>query len=276
MRQFIDKFKRLELALVALGLTLLGSGGYALAATQSSQSGASQTFQAILTPQNGTSAYGVATGTVGTSGMAHFHITVSNLINAPHAQHIHFGATAEHQCPSPKADANNDGVVDTTEGGSAYGPVQTSLTTAGDTSPSSTLAVDRYPSYANGAQYDRTFQLTPEQAQQVRSGLSVVVIHGIDTLQKDGKYDGNLKSDLDPSLPQEATAPAACGPFHEISAAAAVGNNNSTGSSASGQSYGSSTSNKTISYIALALGAIALLVALGALSRPRTNAQPRA
>jgi hypothetical protein len=37
-----------------------------------------------------------------------------------------------------------------------------------------------------------------------------VVVHGVDH-NNDGKYDGDTKSDLDPSLPTEATDPAICG-----------------------------------------------------------------
>ena len=42
-----------------------------------------------------------------------------------------------------------------------------------------------------------------------------MVIHGID-YNHNGKYDFSAgKSDLDPSLPAEATDPAACGVLHE-------------------------------------------------------------
>jgi hypothetical protein len=37
-----------------------------------------------------------------------------------------------------------------------------------------------------------------------------VVVHGVD-YNKDGKYDGTAKSDLDPKLPTKATDPAICG-----------------------------------------------------------------
>ncbi|CAN5434849.1 hypothetical protein BH10PAT3_BH10PAT3_1870 [soil metagenome] len=252
-------FKRTSLILTAFGLTLLGSGGLALA-TQNNNRDGMQEFQAILTPLNGTTTTGLATASVDANGMGHFHITAKNLINAPHAQHVHFGAEAMHECPATTADVNKDGVVDTTEGGPAYGPVQTSLTTSGDTSPSSTLAIDRYPTYAGGAVYDRNFQLTSEQAQQVRSGLSAVVIHGIDTVTPNGKYDGDLKSELDPSLPQEATAPAACGILHEVSASSTTVNNSSSNTTTNGAS-------KNMAYAAMALGGIALLVALISLMR---------
>ena len=47
-------------------------------------------------------------------------------------------------------------------------------------------------------------------ADAIAKGQSVVVVHGVDH-NHDGKYDGAKKSDLDPSLPTEATDPAICG-----------------------------------------------------------------
>lgn len=220
-RVILNKLKATGI-LIAVAVVVLGAGGMALRPSMvgahdsdSNVMDGHQNFQAVLTPLNGSDAYGVATGTVWKNNWAHFHITVKNLINAPHAQHVHFGVTAIHECPATSADINTDNIVDTTEGNPSYGEIQVSLTTKGDISPASALAVDRFPTYAKGAVYDRTFQLNSVQAQAVRSGLSVVVLHGIDTIQKDGKYDGDAVSDLDASLPQEATAPAACGPFHE-------------------------------------------------------------
>jgi hypothetical protein len=43
----------------------------------------------------------------------------------------------------------------------------------------------------------------------------VLVVHGVDS-NRSGAYDGSLKSDLDPSLPMEATAPAACGTINPL------------------------------------------------------------
>jgi hypothetical protein len=61
----------------------------------------------------------------------------------PHAQHIHIGA--QGVCPTPDADQNGDGAVNVEEGHPFYGMIATSLTTDGDTSPDSGLAVDRFP-----------------------------------------------------------------------------------------------------------------------------------
>ena len=63
----------------------------------------------------------------------------------PHAQHIHFGAKARHECPTIADDSNGDFRLTTVEGAPAYGPVRVSLTTKGDTSAGSVLAVDRFP-----------------------------------------------------------------------------------------------------------------------------------
>ncbi|SER76486.1 hypothetical protein SAMN05216188_11571 [Lentzea xinjiangensis] len=133
------------------------------------------------------------------------------LADAPHAQHIHIGA--QGRCPSQRADTSGDGIVNTTEGHPFYGHIGTSLTTNGDTSPGSGLAVDRFPT-PDGTSYNyrRSITVTADVASNIRNGKAVLVVHGIDP-NRSGAYDGSAPSDLDPSLPLEATSPAACGPF---------------------------------------------------------------
>src|SRR4029079_11223733 len=85
----------------------------------------------------------------------------------------------------------------------------------GDTSPSSGLAVSRFPvADADGDYYyQRDFKVGVDLPASVADPLTDfhVVSHGIDT-NHDGAYDfGKGPSDLDPSLPQEATVPASCG-----------------------------------------------------------------
>jgi hypothetical protein len=134
------------------------------------------------------------------------------LRNAPHAQHFHVDGMG--RCPTPAADTNHDGTISTTEGHEAYGMIGTSLTTTGDTSPASGLAIDRFPTTPRGVEvYHRTITVTADVAANIRAGNAVLVIHGIDT-NRDGTYDGSAPSDLDPSLPLEATSPAACGAYH--------------------------------------------------------------
>src|SRR5215211_6342313 len=62
----------------------------------------------------------------------------------PHAQHIHGFKKAVSECPT-LADSGRDNLITTAEGLPSYGPIQVSLTTKGDTSPKSALAVDRFP-----------------------------------------------------------------------------------------------------------------------------------
>ncbi|MFE6703214.1 hypothetical protein [Streptomyces sp. NPDC057718] len=130
----------------------------------------------------------------------------------PHAQHIH-GSTDGHdfRCPDKSADKDGDGIVTTAEGLPQYGDINISLTTKGDTSKDSGLAVDRMPvADKNGKlTYSRTITVSQDVADHLKD--LHVVQHGIDR-NDDGKYDfGAGKSELDPKLPQEATAPANCG-----------------------------------------------------------------
>jgi hypothetical protein len=129
----------------------------------------------------------------------------------PHAQHIHGFKKAVSECPT-LALSGRDNLITTVEGVPAYGPIQVSLTTTGDTSPNSGLAVDRFP-VANAkatVNYERTLMVSADVAKNL--GKKAIVQHGVD-LNDNGKYDFKAagKSELDPSLPQEATIPATCG-----------------------------------------------------------------
>lgn len=132
--------------------------------------------------------------------------------NAPHAMHFHFSADSTHMCPTVRDDSNADHRLSTSEGIPAYGAVVYSLTKSGDTRASSALAVDRFPTANRGRiHYHRTFQVTRAFAAKIRHGKVAVVVHGIDYNQNN-TYDFSAgKSDLDPSLPTEATDPVACG-----------------------------------------------------------------
>lgn len=131
----------------------------------------------------------------------------------PHAQHIHFEPGGEAPvCPTADADADGDGLITTAEGQPAYGGVQVSLTTEGDFGADSALAVDRFPVAEDDGSvtYERTFELDQATVDQLMQMEQVVVaLHGID-LDDSGQYDGDAPSSLDPSLPLEATIPAAC------------------------------------------------------------------
>lgn len=142
--------------------------------------------------------------------------------DAPHAQHVHVpggedgSAFVRGACPTIADDADGDGLVDTLEGAPSYGGVKQSLTTTGDTSPASALAVDRFPvaDAAGELSYERTFTPTDERVHEQLGDVEVVV-HGID-LDGSGAYDGDAESSLtagnpDLFLPLEATIPVLCG-----------------------------------------------------------------
>lgn len=134
------------------------------------------------------------------------------LAGAPHAAHIHFGADARNECPTAEDDAAGDGFIDTTDGAPAYGPITVSLTTEGDTSLESGLAVDRM-GMGDNFEFSRTdVEVSQEVADAIVGSNAVVVVHGVDH-NDNGEYDAGDRgmSDLDPSLPGEATDPALCG-----------------------------------------------------------------
>ena len=123
-----------------------------------------------------------------------------------------FAADARHECPIASDDAKKDGHLNTTDGAPAYGPITVSLTKTGDTSPASGLAVARFDTAAGGKiSYERgSITVKPDIAKAIADGKAVVVVHGVD-YNDNGKYDGAVKSELDPKLPTEATDPAICG-----------------------------------------------------------------
>src|SRR5215217_2611991 len=105
----------------------------------------------------------------------------------PHAQHIHGFKEAVSECPT-LALSGRDNLITTVEGVPAYGPIQVSLTTTGDTSPNSGLAVDRFPvANAKGTvEYERTLMVSANVAKNL--GKKAIVQHGVD-LNDNGKYD---------------------------------------------------------------------------------------
>ncbi|GAA3822793.1 hypothetical protein GCM10022242_25440 [Nocardioides panacisoli] len=199
-----------------LTLTAAGAVGVSLSnssAAPSAHRGADVTTNAKLDPLNNSAASGHAQVTISGSNLKVVLNARRLLKGMPHAEHIHFGPKARHECPSVRDDSNSDHRLNTAEGTPAYGPVRISLTTKGDTSPDSTLAVNRFPTAPKGRiSYSRTIHVKPALAERIAAGKGVLVIHGID-YNHNGKYDfkGAGKSELDPSLPAEATDPVLCG-----------------------------------------------------------------
>lgn len=169
-----------------------------------------QTYTTTLNSLNGSGASGTATVTVN-GNQATVDIQSQGLApGQPHAQHIHIGG--QNVCPPASADTDGSGAISVAEGQPFYGPIAVPLTTTGDVSPESALAVDRMPTAdANGnLSYSRTFTL-PSGTAAADIANGVIVQHGID-FNGNGMYDTSSgQSSVDPSLPFEATVPADCG-----------------------------------------------------------------
>jgi len=225
---------------------------------------ASGSVNANLKPVEGSEVDGSGTAMVAVDGN---RITVTMaamglVADQPHAAHIHFGADARHECPTLDDDEDGNGRLNTSEGAPAYGPVVVSLTKTGDTSPDSTLAVDRFDTAEGGEiSYERgSIKVSDEVANAIADGESVVVIHGVDH-NDNGKYDGKEKSDLNPDLPAEATDPALCGAL----------TNAPQGGMDTG--FGGTAGSSNMALIALGSGALLAAAGSGVLTARRARTQ---
>ena len=90
-----------------------------------------------------------------------------------------------------------------------YGGIDTTLSTSGDTSPAAATNIKTAPSGASFT-YTRTITLDAQTLSDLKAGKGVVVIHGLDPATAP-KAATTTQSELVPSLPQAATAPALCG-----------------------------------------------------------------
>ncbi|GAA4734999.1 hypothetical protein GCM10023216_29690 [Isoptericola chiayiensis] len=200
---------RTRAALVAPALSLAG-----LLAVTGSASAAEGTASGDLTPVplNGVDGSGDAMVWVDGTTLTVEFAASGLLAGSPHAAHLHYGEDAANQCPTEADDADGSGTITTTEGVPSYGSVQVSLTTEGDTSGDSALAVDRFDTAEGGTiDYQRgEIEVSQDIADDVLAGDVALVVHGVD-YDGSGAYDGDTESDLDPSLPAEATDPALCG-----------------------------------------------------------------
>ncbi|WP_435201336.1 CHRD domain-containing protein [Janibacter sp. GS2] len=186
------------------------------------------------------------------------------LADAPHAQHIHIGG--QNVCPTNDQKGKGfEGALQTSDAADQYGAVKVSLTKEpGKTDDSAALDVANFPKGSEST-YSRTITVDDEMAKQIADGDGVVVVHGVDH-DGSGKYDGDTKSDLDPSLPSEATDPAACGELDVAQMNMPQGGVETGGSDTAGMEYPA----------AITLGAGALALGLGgvgfaATRRMKTN-----
>jgi hypothetical protein len=190
-------------AIVALTVGVLATGALAQSDTV--------TFRGQINSLNDSAASANATATLDEStNQLDVRINGQGFAAAPHAQHIHGVQSGQSTCPTVgQVDEDGDGFASTPEGQTTYGPIQASLTTEGDTSPDSALAVERFPTYETGT-YSRTIQLSQDVASEL--DRLHIVMHGND-VNGNGEYDaGDIgMSPLNEELPFEATMPAACG-----------------------------------------------------------------
>ncbi len=199
-------------------LTTIGAGGIAAVMLASPASAAHEgsVYRADLTELNDSGASGSGTLTVSPDGET---MTVDLQaagfdLDGPHAIHLHGivdgNDVLASSCPTSADDADGDGVLTVVEGAPRYGSVQISLTTEGDTSPQSALAVERYPA-GTTIDYSRSGIPIPDGLKPELGKLHFVV-HGIDE-NGNGTIDLDQveRSSLTDDLPREGTAPALCG-----------------------------------------------------------------
>lgn len=216
-KEIVVRIRSALLALPVALLTPLALPGAALAQdlrTEAGADGSTQNYSVELEPLNDSGVSGTALLTLRGHKLT-VRIEAEGMVpNAPHAQHIHGSTDKAHDfvCPSMADDKNGDGILTVTEGTAKYGDINIPLTTKGDTSLASALAVDRMPKADERGwlRYERTIEVSDAVAVNLKN--LHVVQHGID-VNDNGKYDfdGAGKSELKASIPQEATAPATCG-----------------------------------------------------------------
>lgn len=211
-------------------------------------------YRANLVELNDSGASGTGSLTVSDDGRTmQVQINASGLdLDGPHAMHIHAivdgDTVSASTCPTMADDADGDGVLTVAEGAPKYGGVQVSLTTTGDSSADSALAVDRFPA-GTSISYNRPGIPIPDALQGELSKVHFVV-HGIDengngTLDMDQTERSSLTDDL----PREATAPALCGTL-TVQAQGPV----QTGA---GGLAGDESTTKTVAFAGLGIAAIA-------------------
>lgn len=199
-----------------LATTAAGAAATMLIASPAAADHEGAVYTGTLSELNGSGASGEATLTVSEDGET-LYVEIEGdgfNLDGPHAMHLH-GIVEDDEvlastCPTMDDDADGDGVLTVLEGAPKYGAVQLSLTTEGDTSPDSALAVDRFPA-GTSIDYSRDAIPIPDVLKP-NLGMLHVVVHGIDE-NGNGELDLDQeeRSSLTDDLPREGTAPALCG-----------------------------------------------------------------
>lgn len=174
----------------------------------------SYSYKGNIRPLNGTGSHGKITVNV-VGDQATVEIKTKRIsADLPHAQHLHIGG--QTTCPAKgRADVNKDRFVSTVEGIPFYGGIAVSLTTEGDVSAASALALDRFPVANENSMvtYSRTFTL-PDGVTGADLADATLIQHGISELFDDkAAYDGAKRSSLPIDVPFEITVPTACAPL---------------------------------------------------------------
>ncbi len=225
------------LATAALGVSMLAMPAFA--------AHEGTTYTGTLEALNGDTGSGTASIEVSEDGETMtVSVDASNLeLDFVHAIHIHGiydgdlsddpseGSFTASACPTvagndtvnggdaPGTDGSEpDGFVNVLEGASSYGGVLVSLTTEGDTSADSALAVDRFPQ-GTSIDYEREIDIPSAMKDELAKVHIVVHATDIDDNGSESNDDGEVSS-LNSELPFDATAPALCGTL----AAASTGN----------------------------------------------------
>jgi Cu/Zn superoxide dismutase len=182
---------------------ILAGAVAAVIALSSGSSSTAQAFTAAARPVPTNRVTGGGTATVQLNGnVATVTVDTHGLVPALHWMHIHGGTGT---CPSASVAGQQNGhrFVSAHNADPIYGGVVASLTRTGDTAPSSHLDTTRYPVSGN-IRYTRTFTLGLGVAKEIRAGLAVIVVHGID-------YNHNRVYDNSLGRGGERSAPALCG-----------------------------------------------------------------
>lgn len=188
----------------------------------------SETFRATIHQLNRSGVSGTLTIRLDTrTNRASIHLLERGVLaNMPHAQHLHFGASARHRCPKPSAAGRpykyqkQADIIASVQAMPDYGPVNISLTTRGDTSKKSGLALDRFPTPLGATiRYQRTIKLSASQVRHLERSQYVIATHGLD-YTGDGIYSPQTAPSalaikmfgpvIGGITPLEATAPNAC------------------------------------------------------------------
>ncbi|MGH9067955.1 MAG: hypothetical protein ACRD0J_10770 [Acidimicrobiales bacterium] len=208
---FKTKLRIPMIATGALGMALAVPG------VAFAQGSGSTTYMANLQPVPLNTPSGAASGTL-TLVLNGNQATITESVHGlgatfmkapfPHVQHIHGNAMGT--CPTASADTSGDGVINShTEAIKDYGPIVTTLSTSGDTSPAAGTNTKIAPSGAS-FNYSRTITLDQATMTNLQDGKAVVVVHGLNPSNAPAA-SLKEKSLLVPSLPLAATAPALCG-----------------------------------------------------------------